>query len=124
MAPLLGPLVLFVVAGCGGGEPGAPSTPPARSGDVWAVPGPDDRAQVPGAVVAFVNGVHVFVLDGDRVFAGMSELAAATGANGTRVITFASGLSADLVPAADGMEMRFSSGERVVLRARPDSATD
>ena len=62
------------LAGCGGGgAPGSAATPPARSGQVWEVQGSDDRTAVPGSIVAFVNGVHVMVVDGDRVFAGMTR---------------------------------------------------
>ena len=108
----------LVGCGGGGGETGAAATPPARSGKVWEVPGPDDRAQVPGAILAFVNGVHVMVVDGDRIYAGMTELTTKAGADGAQTITFPSGLSADLVPAARGGELRFSSGERVAIRER------
>jgi hypothetical protein len=107
------------LAGCGGGgEPGSAVTPPARSGQVWEVQGSEDRTAVPGSIVAFVNGVHVMVVDGDRIFAGMTELTTKSGSGGARTITFPSGLSADLVPAAQGGELRFSSGERVAVRAR------
>ena len=108
-------------AACGGGEPGssgAVSAPPARSGDVWEVQAPDDRATVAGSIVAFVNGVHVMVVDGDRIYAGMTELTTKSGPNGAHTITFPSGLSADMVPAGQGVELRFSSGERVSVRER------
>ena len=78
----------------------------------------DDRAFIPGSIVAMVNGVHVMVVEGDRVYAGMTPLATTAGANGARTITFASGLTADLVTAGQGAELRFSSGERVPLRPR------
>jgi hypothetical protein len=106
-------------AGCGGGaEPGSAAAPPARAGQVWEIQTSDERAYIPGSIVAFVNGVHVMVVDGDRVYAGMTPLATTSGSNGARTITFSSGLTADMVPAADGAEMRFSSGERVPLRTR------
>ena len=64
-----------VLAGCGGGgEPGSVAPPPARAGQVWEVQASEDRADVPGSIVAFVNGVHVMVVDGDRVYAGMTTL--------------------------------------------------
>ena len=111
----------LLLAGCGGGaEPGSGSAtaPPSRSGQVWEVQASDDRAYVPGSIVAFVNGVHVMVVDGDTVFAGMTPLAAKSGPGGAKTITFASGLTAEMVPSAQGAEMRFSSGERVPVRAR------
>ena len=108
-----------VFAGCGGGgEPGSVTTPPARAGQVWEVQPSENRADIPGAIVAFVNGVHVMVVDDDRVYAGMTTLETKSGSDGAKTITFASGLTADLVPSAQGGEMRFSSGERVSMRAR------
>jgi hypothetical protein len=108
-----------ILAGCdGGGEPGSTAPPPARAGQVWEVQASEDRAYIPGSIVAFINGVHVMVVDGDRVHAGMTTLATKDGAGGAKTITFSSGLSAEMVPSADGAEMRFSSGERVPVRAR------
>jgi hypothetical protein len=108
-----------LLAGCGGGgEPGSATAPPARAGQVWEVQGAEDRAYIPGSIVAFVNGVHVMVVDDDHVYAGMTALETRSGSDGAKTITFASGLTADLVPSAQGGEMRFSSGERVPVRAR------
>jgi hypothetical protein len=114
----LAALSAALLVGCGGGgEPGAATAPPSRSGQVWEVQASEDRAYVPGSIVAFVNGVHVMVVDGDRVYAGMTELTAKNGSGG-RTITFPSGLSADMVSSAQGVEMKFSSGERVTVRQR------
>jgi hypothetical protein len=108
-----------VLAGCGGGgEPGSATPPPTRAGEVWEVQASEDRAYIPGSIVAFVNGVHVMVVDDDTVFAGMTPLAAKSGSGGAKTITFASGLTAEMVPSVHGAEMQFSSGERVPLRAR------
>jgi hypothetical protein len=109
-----------LLAGCGGGsaEPGSVAPPPSRAGQVWELQPSEDRAYIPGSIVAFVNGVHVMVVDGDTVFAGMTPLATTSGANGAKTITFSSGLTADMVPSAQGAEMRFSSGERVPVRTR------
>jgi hypothetical protein len=109
----------LLLAGCGGGAEQGPATaPPSRAGQVWEVQAPEDRAYIPGSIVAFVNGVHVMVVDDDTVFAGMTPLVAKSGSGGTKTITFASGLTAEMVPSAQGAEMRFSSGERVPVRAR------
>lgn len=102
-------------AGAGAAESAAP--PPARGGEVWAVQNPDDRAATAGAIVAFVNGIHVMVVDDEQIYAGMTELTAKSGAGGGRTIAFPSGLSADLVPAGQGAELRFSTGERVAVGA-------
>jgi hypothetical protein len=108
-----------LLAGCGGGgEPGSATAPPARAGQVWEVQASEERAYIPGSIVAFVNGVHVMVVDDDRVYAGMTALETKSGSDGAKTITFASGLTADLVPSAQGGEMRFSSGERVPVRTR------
>ena len=40
---------------------------------VWEVQASEDRAYVPGSIVAFVNGVHVMVVDGDRVLRGHDD---------------------------------------------------
>jgi hypothetical protein len=111
---------LAFVLGCGGSTT-ATGGPPPRRGEVWAVEGPDDDASVPGTIVAFVNGLHVVVVDGDRVYAGMNELQAKPGTGSAKVVTFPSGLTADLTPSAQGMELRFSSGERVLAREKGDT---
>jgi hypothetical protein len=111
---LLAPVLTLTACG-GGGEPGGAIAPPARSGEVWEVKGAEERTAVAGSIVAFVNGVHVMVIDGDQIYAGMTELTTKGGADGGRTITFPSGLSADLVPSAQGAEIRFSSGERVAV---------
>jgi len=115
-------LVISVVsAACGGadkGTPGAVAAPPPRSGDIWEIQAPADRTAVPGSIVAFVNGVHVMVVDGDQIYAGMTTLATKNGTNGGRTITFPSGLTADMVSSGQGAELRFSSGERVLVHER------
>lgn len=115
----------LVATGCSGGagagagsETSLATAPPARAGQVWELQPSEDRAYIPGSIVAFVNGVHVMVVDDDRVYAGMTPLATRDGTNGARTLTFSSGLTAEMVPSAQGAEMRFSSGERVPVRAR------
>src|SRR5262245_51235777 len=100
-------LCLAACGGGGGGEGGSATAPPSGSGEVWAVQNPDDRAATAGSIVAFVNGIHVMVVDGGQIYAGMTELTTKDGAGGGRTIAFPSGLSADLVPAANGAELRF-----------------
>jgi hypothetical protein len=114
-------LVSAASTACGGadtGTPGAVAAPPPRSGDIWEIQAPADRAAVPGSIVAFVNGVHVMVVDGNQVYAGMTTLATKSGTDGGRTITFPSGLTADLVSSGQGAELRFSSGERVMVHER------
>ena len=111
-------LWLTACGGGSGGEGGSVAAPPARSGEVWAVQNPDDRAATAGATVAFVNGIHVMVVDDDQIYAGMTELTTKESAGGGRTIAFPSGLSADLVPSGQNAELRFSTGERVAVSSR------
>jgi hypothetical protein len=75
-----------------------------------------------GAALAYVNGLHVMVVDGNRAWAGMTRLEAESGVGGARTLHLDGGLTADLVNAGDGLELRFSTGERVPLRKREGSA--
>ncbi len=120
----LAALALLAPAACGGGDDGAPDVAraPARDGEVWELDRADDRATADAAMLAYVHGVHVLVLDGDEAFAGMTRLRAAEDANGGRTLTLANGLAAQLVPSGDAIELRFASGERVPLRRRAASA--
>ena len=43
---------------------------PARAGQVWEVQASEDRAYIPGSIVAFSTAMHVMVVDDDRVYAG------------------------------------------------------
>ena len=118
------PFLAAALAACGGGGGAAPaaSRAPARSGDVWEIANPDDRKAAAGAALAFVNGLHVMVVDGNRAWAGMTELEAEKGAGGARTFHLAGGLTADLVKAGDSLELRFSSGQSVALRKREGKA--
>lgn len=112
------PIALLLVAtvildGCS--KPGDVGAAPARAGDVWQVDPAADRAATPGAVLAYVNGLHVIVLDGDDLYAGMTLLKT-TSRSGGRAIDLGNGLEAVLVPTGPGkMELRFSSGESVSM---------
>ena len=119
--PVLACLAL-VCAACGGGDVGGTSTArvPARGGEVWEIAAAPDRADTPAALLAYVHGLHVLVLDGNRVYAGMSRLNATRGEDGSRVLALANGLEASLVPVGEGMELRFSTGETVPLTRRED----
>ncbi len=117
------PLLLAALAACGGGsgQPGNEAVrAPTRAGDVWTIDHPEDRRHAAGAVLAFVHGLHVMVVDGDRAWAGMTALKAESGPNGARTFRLASGLTADLIEAGDGLELKFSTGETVPLRKRED----
>jgi hypothetical protein len=108
----------IVIAGCKarGDASQTVASVPSRSGDVWVVDSAANRSTAPGALLAFVNGVHVIVLDGDDAYAGATLLKLATGENGARTLQLADGRSAQLVPAGDALDLRFSTGEHALLR--------
>ena len=118
-------LIVVVAAGIGGcGKSGSGPEAvkaPARSGDVWEIDRAAGKAAMPGAVLAYANGLHVMVLDGKEVFAGMTRFEAESRPNGARAIKLAGGLEALLVPAGDEkIDLRFSSGESIpLLKKKP-----
>ncbi len=114
-------LISLVCAACGGSSDAGSANvqaAPARAGDLWEVDNPEDRQAVPAALLAFVSGTHVMVLDGDEAFAGMTALVAKRADGDARTIELGNGISAQIVPAGDAFELRFASGERIPLRKR------
>jgi hypothetical protein len=111
-------LLALGLAGCGKrGDAGTEvARTPSHSGDVWETDKASDRKEAPATVLAFVNGLHTVVLDGRDVYVGNSRLSATEDTAGGRVVALSNGLSASLVPAGDGLELRFTSGERVPMR--------
>lgn len=91
---------------------------PARSGQLWEVDRSAARSAMPGAMLAYANGLHVIVLDGKEVYAGMTALKAESTSAGGLAIKLASGLEAQLVPVGEGIELRFSTGESVAMRKK------
>lgn len=111
-----GTLGVVLVIGCAGsGDSKAVVTPPSRSGEVWEVDSAADRAAAPGAMLAFANGLHVMVVDGDDVYAGMKKLHLQPSPDGGRMVDLGGGETARLVQSGDGYELHFSSGETVRL---------
>jgi hypothetical protein len=107
-------LGVAVMIGCSGsGDSRGAVTPPSRSGDVWEVDSAADRASAPGAMLAFANGLHVMVIDGDDVYAGMKKLHLGAAAGGGRTLDLGNGETAQLVQTGDAYQLRFSSGETV-----------
>lgn len=116
--------VLLALGGCAGadGRVATAERAPARAGDVWELDAADDRRTAPAALLAYVSGLHVLVLDGDDVYAGMTHLQGTRGRDGARLFRLANDLDAQLVPVDDRLELRFSSGEVTTLHrqgARP-----
>jgi hypothetical protein len=106
------------LAGCGKhGDSGAEiARAPSHSGDVWETDRTTDRKAAPATVLAFVNGQHVMVLDGNDVYAGTTRLSTTADSAGGRKVKLSNGLDARLVPAGEGLELRFASGESVPMR--------
>lgn len=110
-------LLVVVLAGCGTrGDAGTEvARAPSHSGEVWEADQLDDRQSAPATVIAFVNGLHVVVLDGSDVYAGTTRLAT-TADSGGRALSLSNGLGARISPAGEGMELRFTTGERMRMR--------
>jgi hypothetical protein len=67
-------------------------------------------------MLAFANGLHVLVLDGDDVYAGMKKLHLEPSPDGGRMLDLGNGETVRLVEVSDAYELRFSSGETVRMR--------
>ena len=113
-------LATAAIVGCGGsgGEAGGAARAPAKAGDVWEIDRADDRAGAPAALLAYVSGLHLMVLDGNDAFAGMTRLRAQSKPGGGRTLQLSPALEAELAPTPEGMELRFSSGEIVPMRKK------
>jgi hypothetical protein len=110
------------LAACSGGDVSRNGTVsvPARAGDVWEADRAEDRVNAAASLVAFVNGLHVVVVDGDDVYAGTTRHRASTGDEGARALSLVHGLRAELVPVGEVLELRFSSGETLPMRRQPE----
>jgi hypothetical protein len=113
-------LAVLATACSGGGDGPATAKTPRSAGDVFEIATPEDRETVPASVLAFVTGLHVMVRDGDRVYAGQTRLDLERQPDGARALTLGNGLTAQLVEEGDGFQLRFSTGETVMMRKQPD----
>lgn len=113
-------LIATLMTACGGSSDAGPQTAraPKSAGDVWEIEGTTDRTTASTAVMAYVNGLHVFVLDGDDAFVGMTRVRGTRSDDGSRRFQIADSVSVELAPAGDLLEMRFASGERIPVRKR------
>lgn len=111
-------LLAIGAAACGKHGDGEASVEkaPSHAGDVWEVDRASDRKAAPATVLAFVNGLHTVVIDGSDVYAGTTRLSTTPDSSGGRAVALSNGLAASLVPGGDGIELRFTSGERVPMR--------
>jgi hypothetical protein len=120
MAMLVALAALAALAGCRGGGDAAPraSSVPRSAGDVWVLDSVTDRSTAPAAMLAYSNGLHVIVVDGADVYAGMTRLRATRSGDGSWELRLPGELEARLAPAGDAMELAFSTGERIGMYRR------
>lgn len=112
-------LLLCVAAACGGGAASdAAARAPARSGDVWELDRAADRTTANGALLAFVSGTHVLLVDGNDTYAGMHLTRGGKAPDGGQPLSLSGGIEATLAPAGESMELRFATGETLALRKR------
>ena len=112
-------LVIFAasITGCTNSGGSGAQIPP-RAGDVWEIDPDAGRPSQAGAVLAYVNGLHVIVLNGSDAFAGMTPVKTGPGPNGLS-IKLSNGLEAVLTPSGKGRaDLRFSTGESIGMRKR------
>lgn len=111
-------MIAACITGCVGSG-GSGSQVPPRAGDVWEIDPDAGRPSQPGAVLAYVNGLHVIVLDGNDAYAGMTPLKTEPGPSGGRSIKLSNGSEAVLTPSGEGRaNLRFSTGESIGMRKR------
>ncbi len=118
------------LAGCGGSSPGTGADAgtgrvadtPARAGEVWTLA----EARVsdtpsPASIAAFVEGLHSFVLDGDRVYAGSVRHDGTRQADGSLLITLSGGTQARLVKDGEGYALHLGDGEPARLEKQAEA---
>ncbi len=100
-------LAALSIAGCGG----SPSD--SGNGDVWTI----DPASPPDAqVLAFLHGVHNFVLKDDEIFTATTRLDPAPADGVVAAATLAGGLALHIEAPGGQPILVFSSGQRAPLR--------
>jgi len=114
--PLL-TMAVGVVVGCGGSAEAGKSAEraPSHAGEVWTIAREDDRAAVPAALTAYLNGMQTMVLDGSDAYAGMTKLHGDKSDGDGKLFTLANGVTATITPAGDSLQLRFSSGEVIPM---------
>jgi hypothetical protein len=118
-------LLLGAAAACGGGGTSdAPAAAPSRSGDVWVLDSTDSRAGAKAALLAFVSGTHVLLVDGNDTYAGMRLTSGGKAPDGGQPLALGGGIEATLAPAGEAMQLRFASGETLALRKRVPAGSD
>ena len=111
-------LAAVVFAACGRDAGANVARTPESAGTVWELDSAASRAAAPAALLAYVNGLHVVVVDGSTVYAGMTRLEAVRAAGGGWKLQLPGGLEAALIPTTNAMELTFSSGEKIGMHRR------
>ena len=100
-------LAALSIAGCGGSPSGS------GNGDVWTI----DPASPPDAqVLAFLHGVHNFVLKDDEIYTATTRLDTAPADGVVAAATLAGGLALHIEAPGGQPILVFSSGQRAPLR--------
>ncbi len=113
---------LMALAACSeaGGDSNEATGVPSRSGDVWVLDSAGSQSAASAALLAFVSGTHVLVVDGDETFAGMQVTHGGKAPDGGQPLTLSGGIDATLAPSGNAMRLKFASGETMPLRKRRD----
>ncbi|MGE0581120.1 MAG: hypothetical protein AB7P31_03125 [Steroidobacteraceae bacterium] len=113
--PLALALVALGLAGCGSQPSGnqAAATLPGSGGDVWSI----DPASPPDAqVLAFLYGMHRFVLDDDEIYTATTKLEPAPAEGAVAAAKLAGDLALRIEAQGGQPILVFSSGQRAPLR--------
>jgi hypothetical protein len=115
-------LLLLAAAGCARhAPPDVASSVPPRAGEVWELDSSDSSAAA-ASLLAFVSGTHVLVVDGEETYAGMRVTDGGQAPDGGQPLALAAGgIAATLAPSGAALQLRFSSGEVLAMRRRPDA---
>ena len=91
---------------------------PRRAGEVWELDFADSTASA-AALLAFVSGTLVLVVDGEETYAGMRVTDGGQAPDGGQPLALAgSGIAATLATAGAALQLRFATGEVLSLRRR------
>ena len=95
---------------------------PRRAGEVWEVDSAASQSSGAAALLAFVSGTQVLLVDGATTYAGMRVTDGGQAPDGGQPLVLSDGIRATLAPRDGGMQLRFSSGEVLALRRRDPGA--
>lgn len=114
--------VAALASACGGSDPqeaaaGAAATEteelPLRRGDVWEV---DPKAPGEAQMLAYLNGLHAFVRQGDEIYTATTRLTEVKSEGGVLTAKLGGGLEAKLEQHDEKSMLTFSSGQSATLR--------